>query len=194
MTTNTPPASTPARDLCNGCDANPANPSDPAGYCDECRYVDEVPAQRGEPVDASNDLPTGADLVDLLDQSGDEPLVITCTDPECGRMARFDTDSGHWVHTTRRALPCFAIPAEPYEIDTVGADTPAEVAYALAAAGIEVDTFRASSHLLLGIGPMPLDDASTAFRILVTTAEGAEDFTGVVGGVAGVTAISGYGA
>jgi hypothetical protein len=27
--------------LCNGCDANTANPNDPGGYCDECRNETE---------------------------------------------------------------------------------------------------------------------------------------------------------
>jgi hypothetical protein len=32
------PASDPLT-LCDGCGVHPANPNDPAGYCDECRMV-----------------------------------------------------------------------------------------------------------------------------------------------------------
>jgi hypothetical protein len=32
--------------LCNACDANAANPNDPAGYCDDCRTPSAPPVPR----------------------------------------------------------------------------------------------------------------------------------------------------
>lgn len=41
--------------LCNGCDANTANPNDPAGYCDECRNEPELCRTCGTaPADGDN--------------------------------------------------------------------------------------------------------------------------------------------
>jgi len=172
------PTTISAIDLCNACDANPADPADPAGNCAECRGGGES---------SSEELPTGTDLVELLDQAGDAAPVIDCTDPECGRSVRFDAETNQWQHTTARALGCFALAAEPFVVDTVGPEGVADVYDALEAAGITTRRrFWSASTLALGIEGSGADD-----RIEIDTDVDPEDFTRVVGGLDSVLAISG---